>query len=112
MKEEVKKAISLFIILFLTWQGLYFITISFPILSQYWLLAYLIVLMVAVCFFILDKQKAGDLGLRKTKFWKKYIAVGFVLAVSLQYLLDRTGRIYIFNRSYMAYSAWHLHHSL
>lgn len=81
MKGEIKKAISLFLVLFLIWQVLYLVTLSFPTLSEYWLLAYLVVLAAAVCFFILDKQKARDLGLRKPKAWKKYVAIGFVLAV-------------------------------
>jgi len=81
LKGEIKKAISLFLVLFLTWQVLYLVTLSFPTLSEYWLLAYLVVLAAAVCFFILDKQKARDLGLRKPKAWKKYVAIGFVLAV-------------------------------
>jgi len=81
MRTEIRKAVSLFLILFFTWQFLYLITLCFPILSEYWLLAYLTVLVVAVCFFILDKQNAADLGLRKTRVWKEYVAVGFVLAV-------------------------------
>jgi len=53
---------------------------NFPILSRYWLFSYLIVFTVAVCFFILDKQRINDLGLRRTKAWKRYIIIGFILA--------------------------------
>jgi membrane protease YdiL (CAAX protease family) len=81
LKGEVKKAISLFLVLFSTWQVLYLVTLSFPTLNEYWLFAYLVVLGAAVCFFILDKQKARDLGLRKPKAWKKYVATSFVFAV-------------------------------
>ena len=81
MIGEIKKAFLLFLVLFLTWQVLYFVTLILPALNEYWLLAYLAVLAVAVCFFILDKQKARDLGLRNPEAWKNYIAMGFVLAV-------------------------------
>jgi membrane protease YdiL (CAAX protease family) len=77
----MKKAVSLFLVLFLTWQVLYLVTLIFPTLNEYWLFAYLVVLAAAVCFFVLDKLKARDLGLRKPKAWKKYVAIGFVLAV-------------------------------
>jgi membrane protease YdiL (CAAX protease family) len=77
----MRKAVSLFLVLFLTWQVLYFVTLSFPTLNEYWLLAYFIALASAVCFFVLDKQKARDLGLTRPKAWKKYVAIGFVLAV-------------------------------
>lgn len=81
MNIEVKKAILLFLVLFLTWQILYYISLVFPTLNDYWLFAYLVVLAVAICFFILDKQKPSDLGFKKPKAWKKIIIVGFVLAV-------------------------------
>lgn len=79
MKVEVRKAILLFLVLFLTWQILYLVTLIFPSLD--WLLAYSIVLVVAICFFVLDKQNASDLGLKKTQLWVKYVIIGFVFAV-------------------------------
>lgn len=79
MRGEVRKAIVLFVVLFITWQVLYFVDLAINGLD--WLLAYLVVLAVAICFFILDKQKASDLGLTKPRLWKRYIIVGFVFAV-------------------------------
>jgi len=79
LKVEVKKAILLFLVLFSTWQVLYLITFVFPNLD--WLLAYSAVLVVAICFFVLDKQNASDLGLKKTQHWVKYIIIGFTFAV-------------------------------
>lgn len=81
MEVEAKKAISLFVVLFLTWQFIYFVAFVFPVLYDYWLFAYLGVLAVAICFFVLDKQKIGDLGLKKTNIWKTSIIIGFVFAV-------------------------------
>jgi len=81
LKVEVKKAILLFLVLFLTWQILYFVALIFPALYDYWLFAYLVVFLVAICFYVLDKQKAGDLGFKKPRAWKRYIVVGFVLAI-------------------------------
>jgi membrane protease YdiL (CAAX protease family) len=79
LKVEVRKAILLFLVLFLTWQILYLVTLIFPSLD--WLLAYSVVLVVATCFFVLDKQNAGDLGLKKTQHLVKYVIIGFVFAV-------------------------------
>jgi membrane protease YdiL (CAAX protease family) len=79
LKVEVRKAILLFLVLFLTWQILYLVTLIFPSLD--WLLAYSVVLAVATCFFVLGKQNAGDLGLKKTQHWVKYVIIGFVFAV-------------------------------
>lgn len=69
-------------VLFLTWQALYFFALTIPALYNYWLLAYLAVLAVVLCFFVLDRQKVADLGLKKSKAWKKYIVIGFILAVA------------------------------
>ncbi|MEM3700120.1 MAG: CPBP family intramembrane glutamic endopeptidase [Candidatus Bathyarchaeia archaeon] len=82
MNVNVRKAILLFLVLFLTWHVLYYITFLFPFLSKYWLFAYLVVFMVEVCFFVLDKQKISDLGITKHKAWKKYFIVGFIFAVA------------------------------
>jgi len=79
MEVGVRKAILLFLILFITWQVLYFIDLMINGLD--WLLAYLAVLAVAICFYILDKQKASDLGLNKPRLWRRYIIIGFVFAV-------------------------------
>jgi hypothetical protein len=79
LKVEVGKAILLFLVLFLTWQLLYYVTLIFPSLD--WLLAYSVVLAVAICFFVLDKQNAADLGLKKTQHWARYIIIGFMFAV-------------------------------
>jgi membrane protease YdiL (CAAX protease family) len=76
-----KKAILLFFVLFITWQAIYCAALIFPILNDYWLISYLAVLVVVVCFFIADKQKMGDLGLKKTKFWKISILIGIAFAV-------------------------------
>ncbi len=46
-----------------------------------WLLAYSTVLAVITCFFLLDKQRTSDLGLKKPLLWKRYIIIGFVFAV-------------------------------
>jgi membrane protease YdiL (CAAX protease family) len=80
LTNGVKKAILLFSVLFLTWQVLYFVALIFPTLNEYWLFAYLAVFAVAICFFVLDKQRVRDLGFTKPKAWR-YIAVGFVFAV-------------------------------
>lgn len=82
MDAAVKKAIWLFLVLFLTWQVIYFVALVFPILYDYWLFAYLGVFAVAICFFVLDKQKMGELGLKKTKIWKASIIIGLVFAVA------------------------------
>lgn len=79
MKVEVRKAILLFLVLFSTWQILYYITLIFSNLD--WLLAYSVALIVAICFFVLDKQNAADLGLKKTHHWVRYIIIGFIFAV-------------------------------
>jgi membrane protease YdiL (CAAX protease family) len=63
----------------LTWQVLY--VVNWVLNGIDWLLAYSIVLVVITCFFILDKQRTSDLGLRKPLLWKRYIIIGFVFAV-------------------------------
>jgi len=82
MKDEVKKAFLLFLVLFLTWQGIYLIASAYPILYDYWLLAYLGISAAAICFFALDKQKIGELGLWKPKEWRKGAIIGLVFAVA------------------------------
>lgn len=80
LRIEEKKAVLIFLVLFLTWQSIYFFALKFPILYEYWLFAYLAVFIVAILFFVLDRQKAVDLGFKKQKAWKKYVIIGFVLA--------------------------------
>jgi hypothetical protein len=82
MIDEVKKAVLLFLTLFIAWHFLYYLTLVFPLLGDYWLLAYFIVFVVEICFFILDGQKASDLGITKPKAYKRYITVGLIFAVS------------------------------
>ncbi len=64
---------------FLTWQVLYVLNLVLNGID--WLLAYSIVLVVITCFFVLDKQRMSDLGLRKPVLWKRYIVIGFFFAV-------------------------------
>jgi membrane protease YdiL (CAAX protease family) len=82
LNSELRKAILLFVVLFMTWQVLYYTSLIFQTLNDYWLFAYLVVLAVAACFFALDKQKPTDLGLTKPKAWKKYVVIGLVLAAA------------------------------
>jgi len=100
LREEVRKAILLSLALFVTWQALYFVDLAIGGLD--WLLAYLTVLAVAICFLILDKQKTSDLGLTKPRPWKRYIIIGFMFAVvyvlywaGLGVLLFSTGPTYV-----------------
>lgn len=79
MRGEVRKAILLFLVLFITWQALYFVDWALNGLD--WLIAYLVVLAVVISFFVLDKQKASDLGLTKPQHWIRYIIVAFMFAV-------------------------------
>jgi len=79
LKAELRKVILFFFVVFLTWQVLY--VFDQVINGIDWLLAYSIVLVVITCFFILDKQKIGDLGLKKPLLWKRYVMIGFVFAV-------------------------------
>jgi len=64
---------------FITWQALYIV--DWVVNGINWLFAYSIVLVVITCFFILDKQRISDLGLRKLPLWKRYMLIGFILAV-------------------------------
>ncbi|MCX6655143.1 MAG: type II CAAX endopeptidase family protein [Candidatus Bathyarchaeota archaeon] len=82
MKAEVKKAFWLFLVLFLTWQGIYLIASAYPILYDYWLLAYLGVSIAAISFFALDKQKIDELGFKEPKIWKTSGILGLVFAVA------------------------------
>ena len=76
---ELRKVILFFSVVFSTWQVLYII--DWFLNGIDWLLAYLIVLVVVACFFLLDKQRLSDLGLTKPLFWKRYVLIGFVFAV-------------------------------
>jgi len=79
LNAELRKVISFFFVVFLTWQVLY---VFDQVINRIdWLLAYSIVLVVITCFFILDKQKMSDLGLRKPVLWKRYIVIGFIFAI-------------------------------
>lgn len=91
MIVEVRKAVLLFLTLFVAWHFLYCLTWVFPLLSDYWLLAYLIVFGVEICYFILDGQKASDLGIAKTKAYKRYITVGLIFALSYNFYLIAIG---------------------
>jgi len=109
-----RKAISLCLVLFITWQGLYFIDVVINGLD--WLLAYLAVLAVAICYYILDKQKASDLGLSRPRLWRRYIIVGFMFAVGyvlywavLGALIFSTGPTYVIQHGIFSipYNALH-----
>jgi len=77
----VKKAILLFLVVFVTWQAIYAVALVLPALYNYWLISYLIVLVVIIVFFALDKQRINDLGLKKDSFWKISIILGITFAV-------------------------------
>lgn len=79
LKVEAKKALLLFFVLFITWHIIYFA--NWVLNGIDWLLAYSLVLVVLVCFFVLDKQKLGDLGLERVSMWKRYVLVGFLFAI-------------------------------
>jgi len=79
LKLEVRKASLLFLVLFSTWQIIYLATSIIPDLD--WLFAYFTVLMAAVCYFILDRQKASDLGLKRTWAWRRYVIIALIFAV-------------------------------
>lgn len=100
MEVGVRKAILLSLALFITWQVLYFIDLVINGLD--WLLAYFVVLAVAICFYILDKQKASDLGLMRSRLWRRYVIVSFMFAVGyvlywaiLGALIFSTGPTYV-----------------
>lgn len=83
----MRKALLFFSVLFSTWQIIYLATSVFPDLD--WLIAYFAVLVVAICYFVLDKQKASDLGFKKTQAWKRYVIIALIFAVV--YNLYRAG---------------------
>ena len=78
LRAELRKVISFFLVVFLTWQVLY--VINWVLNGIDWLLAYSVVLLVITCFFILDRQRMDDLGLKMTSFWKRYVLIGFAFA--------------------------------
>jgi len=113
----VRKAILLSLALFITWQVLYFIDLVINGLD--WLLAYLVDLAVAICFYIIDRQKASDLGLTKSRLWRRYVIVGFMFAVDYvlywAVLCPVLGCIRcpnIFNKSDVYHPTWSLYHPL
>jgi membrane protease YdiL (CAAX protease family) len=73
VNTETKKAILLFLVLFVTWQLLYPLGLDT-------LLGYVIVLAVLVGFLALDKQTLAKVGLRRTPGWRSYVGIGCVLA--------------------------------
>ncbi len=73
VKVESRKAILLFIVLFVTWQVLYPLGLNT-------LLGYAIVLAVVAGFLVLDKQSLTQVGLRRTSSWRSYVGIGCVLA--------------------------------
>lgn len=79
LKIELRKALLLFFVLFSTWHILYLV--NWVLNGIDWLLAYSIVLVVTVCFFIWDKQKTSDLGFKRPSLWKTYVFIGFAFAV-------------------------------
>lgn len=79
MKAELRKVLLFFLVVFSTWQVLYIF--NWFLNGIDWLLAYSIVLVVATCFFLLNKQRTSDLGLQKPLLWKRYVMIGFVFAV-------------------------------
>ena len=81
MDYAVKKALLLFIVVFVSWQAIYAIALEVPALYNYWLISYVAVLAVIVVFFAFDKQKISDLGLKRNNFWKLSIALGVIFAV-------------------------------
>jgi len=70
---EIRKAILLFVVLFVTWQVLYPLGLDT-------LVAYAIVLVVVAGFLALDKQSLAKVGLRRLSSWKGYVGFGCVLA--------------------------------
>jgi membrane protease YdiL (CAAX protease family) len=79
LQVELRKAILFFLVVFSTWQVLYIF--NWLLNGIDWLFAYSIVLAVVTCFFLLDKQKMSDLGLKKPLLWKRYVMIGFGFAV-------------------------------
>ncbi len=73
MNIEIRKAILLFVVLFVTWQVLYPLGLDT-------LVAYAIVLVVVAGFLALDKQSLAKVGLRRLSSWKGYVGFGCVLA--------------------------------
>lgn len=69
----------LFFVLFITWHVLYLA--NWILNGVDWLLAYSMVLVVIICFFVLDKQEISDLGLKIVTPWRRYVLIGFVFAV-------------------------------
>ena len=79
MTPELRRVILFFLVVFSAWQLLY--VVDWLLNGIDWLLAYSVVLVVVTCFFLLDKQRASDLGLTRPLLWKRYVLVGFVFAV-------------------------------
>jgi membrane protease YdiL (CAAX protease family) len=74
LDARTRKAILLFVVLFVTWQLLYSLGLDT-------LLGYAIVLAVVVVFLALDKQSLAKVGLRRPSGWTGYVVIGCVLAV-------------------------------
>jgi len=71
---EIRKAILLFTVVFVTWQVLYPLGLDT-------LLGYAIVLVVVAGFLALDKQSLAKVGLRRPSGWRSYAGIGCLLAV-------------------------------
>ena len=78
LRAELRKVILFFLVVFLTWQVLYIV--NWVLNGIDWLLAYSVVLVVITCFFILDRQRMDDLGLKMPPFWRRCVLIGFAFA--------------------------------
>jgi CAAX protease family protein len=82
----IRKAILLFVVLFVTWQVLYPMGLDT-------LLGYAIVLAVVVAFLALDKQSLSKVGLRRPSGWRGYAEIGCVLAAIFVLYLFALGSV-------------------
>jgi membrane protease YdiL (CAAX protease family) len=89
---ETRKAILLFVVLFVTWQVLYPLGLDT-------LLGYVIVLAVLAGFLVLDKQNPSKVGLRRPSGWRRYVSIGCVFAAIFVLYLFVLGSILYSNTS-------------
>jgi membrane protease YdiL (CAAX protease family) len=92
VNADIRKAIILFLVLFVTWQVLYPLGLDT-------LLGYVIVLAVLVSFLALDKQTLAKVGLRRTPGWRSYVGIGCVLAATFVLYLFLLGSVLYSNAS-------------
>jgi membrane protease YdiL (CAAX protease family) len=92
VNTEIRKAILLFLVLFVTWQVLY------PLVLDT-LLGYVIVLAVLISFLALDKQTLARVGLRRTPGWRSYVGIGCVLGATFALYLFVLGSVLYSNPS-------------